>query len=1059
MERRVAPEVGRCATGIGSRSHERTPLGRIPTAISPSQRAVPRLVRTLPRPGRIFYGSIFAILAIALVVAELRNSRLQAWVASRITRGFSFALAPDASSTIRFPEDGPYDRRLGYAGLDDRLARLAQRGYAVRSQARLSPGLSRLVALGLGPVYAEKDRAGLHVEDRRGEPLFEVEYPQRVYRDFVQVPPLVMHTLLFIENGELLEPGHPRRNPAVEWDRLAKVVSSALLGDGNGHRPSGGSTLATQIEKFRHSPEGRTASPTEKLRQIASATLRSYLDGPETLDARRRVVLAYLNTVPLAGSPGFGEVNGIGDGLFAWYGADLDETSQLLAEGDAADAGARGLAYKQILSLFVAQRRPSHYLTHDRAGLGSLTDHYLRLLFEEGVIDADLRDAALAAELEFRAVPLALERGSFTETKATDAVRAALLDALGESRLYDVDRLDLRVRSTLDRRVQDEVTQRLRSLAEPEVARAAGLVAPHLLAGSDPGGVVYSLLVFERTGEGNALRVLADTLDRPFNVNEGMKLDLGSTAKLRTLAHYLGIVADLHARYAGLSREVLRAEPVDPRDALRRFVIDELLARPGTTLPQLLDAALERRYSASPWEGFLTAGGLHHFRNHDDRFDESRLSVRQAFASSVNLPFVRLMRDVVNHLVYGPSGFARELLSDPQHPWRAEYLERFVEWESREYLLRFYAKHRDRAFAESLDAMAKARRPTARRLSGLFRALEPGAGPEALEAFLAAHLGDRMPPADLVHRIYDDYAPSRFDLHDRAYLARVHPLELWLVAHLRDHPGASFAEVLAASPEARASAYRWLFRSRFRGAQNRGIRTILEQEAFLQVHRAWASLGYPFPTLVPSLATAIGVSADRPAALAQLMGIVQNEGRLLPTRRLEELHFAARTPYETVLGPVPTEGRRVMQPEVARALRDVLVEVVENGTARRLRGAFAHADGSPVEVGGKTGTGDNRRKTFGAGARLLESRARSRTASFAFLLGERHFGVITAFVDGPDAERYEFTSSLPLQVLKHLGPALVELVEGYFPTTETKLTQRPGAPPRLCVTPSFGSAI
>ncbi|MDC6132938.1 hypothetical protein PPH41_34935, partial [Burkholderia gladioli] len=28
-------------------------------------------------------------------------------------------------------------------------------------------------------------------------------------------------------------------------------------------------TLATQIEKFRHSPDGRTATPPEKLRQIA----------------------------------------------------------------------------------------------------------------------------------------------------------------------------------------------------------------------------------------------------------------------------------------------------------------------------------------------------------------------------------------------------------------------------------------------------------------------------------------------------------------------------------------------------------------------------------------------------------------------------------------------------------------------------------------------------------------------------------------------------------------------------------------------------------------------
>jgi hypothetical protein len=52
----------------------------------------------------------------------------------------------------------------------------------------------------------------------------------------------------------------------------------------------------------------------------------------------------------------------------------------------------------------------------------------------------------------------------------------------------------------------------------------------------------------------------------------------------------------------------------------------------------------------------------------------------------------------------------------------------------------------------------------------------------------------------------------------------------------------------------------------------------------------------------------------------------------------------------------------------------------------------------------------------------------SRTASFAFLLGDRHFGVITAYVDGPRAEDYVFTSSLPLQVLRYLDPTLASLL-------------------------------
>ena len=42
-----------------------------------------------------------------------------------------------------------------------------------------------------------------------------------------------------------------------------------------------------------------------------------------------------------------------------------------------------------------------------------------------------------------------------------------------------------------------------------------------------------------------------------------------------------------------------------------------------------------------------------------------------------------------------------------------------------------------------------------------------------------------------------------------------------------------------------------------------------------------------------------------------------------------------------------------MEPEVARALRDVLTSVVENGTASRLAHVFATQDGTPIAVGGK----------------------------------------------------------------------------------------------------------
>lgn len=75
---------------------------------------------------------------------------------------------------------------------------------------------------------------------------------------------------------------------------------------------------------------GRTPSPTEELRQIASATLRSYPDGPRTLNAQRIVICDYINSIPLAATPGHGEVTGLGDGHAVWYGADLAQVNQFL---------------------------------------------------------------------------------------------------------------------------------------------------------------------------------------------------------------------------------------------------------------------------------------------------------------------------------------------------------------------------------------------------------------------------------------------------------------------------------------------------------------------------------------------------------------------------------------------------------------------------------------------------------------------------------------------------------------------------------------------------------
>ena len=83
--------------------------------------------------------------------------------------------------------------------------------------------------------------------------------------------------------------------------------------------------------------------------------------------------------------------------------------------------------------------------------------------------------------------------------------------------------------------------------------------------------------------------------------------------------------------------------------------------------------------------------------------------------------------------------------------------------------------------------------------------------------------------------------------------------------------------------------------------------------------------------------------------------------------------------------------------------RRLLAEVVEEGTARRLKAVFKAEDGAALTVGGKTGTGDHRFDTYGKGGVFVSSRVVSRTGTFVFYIGDRYFGTLTAYVQGPDA--------------------------------------------------------
>jgi membrane peptidoglycan carboxypeptidase len=878
--------------------------------------------------------------------------------------------------------------------------------------------------------------AGLVVRDFRGESLYDARPRDVLFRDFEDIPPLIVNTLLFLENRELTSPTDPGSNPAIDWRRLGKAGGLYVVrGMGLPVRSEGGSTLAVQLEKYRHSESGRTASPLDKLRQLTAASLRAYRDGPDSTESRREIVLDYLNTMPLAAAPGYGEVHGLGNGLRAWFDLDLDILEEALAAPSAGTAKAD--AYKHVLALLYAVRAPTRYLVEDQTLLEKKIDAYGDLLLKAGVIDRELhrnlRDVPLRFGGRVDQPPI-----DFAERRASTAIREDVRRLLGVRSLYEMDRLHLEIESTIDSSLQETATRLFRQLGDKAFVDARGLRAERLLLTGDPRRVVYSLLLFERTPSANLLRVQADNLDRPFDINSGMKLDLGSTAKLRTLAHYLEVVAGLHQELTGLDPDALGRRVAEARDPITRWAAETLGKTPALDLDAFLAQALARKYSASPYEAFFTGGGVHSFENFDPDDNGRVLQVHEALAHSTNLAFIRLMRDLVRFHEARLPYDKQAVLEDPDHPERRRMLEEMADKESRQYLARAHAKYQGLESSLVLKRLLGERVSSPRHLAMVFFAWHSGGDAEGLQQWSDA-LGHPVTAEDAA-KLVRAYGSPKLTLLDYGYLLGRHPLEVWCAGEMSRTPAVTWDELVARSSEPRRLVSTWLFQERQRHPQDLRVRIQVEQDAFARMTPYWRRLGFPFEQLVPSYATAIGSSADRPAALAELMGIIVNNGVRRPTSSIQGLRFASDTPYHTVFQPAPGSGERVLPVPVARALRQVLAEVVESGTARRVAGAFQEPGGKPIVVGGKTGSGDNRFDTFAGRGRLISSRPVSRTAAFVFYIGDRYFGIITASVAGKAAGQYQFTSALPLTVLRLLAPQINA-------RTPRDVAARPAPPP------------
>jgi membrane peptidoglycan carboxypeptidase len=976
------------------------------------------------------------VICTVLLREEVKSSRYQAQVLSDVVKSIKSNTVRRSSSRIRFPKEGPYDNRLGYTHLSEIVKRLTTSGYVITRQAQISAQQAWLIDHGIFALYNEKFQAGLDLLGRDGGVLHRVRYPTQVYHDFFEIPDPVVQALLFIEDRHVLTKDEPFHNPAIEWDRFTKAILDVFISKFYpNYDVHGGSTLATQTEKFRHSREGRTQGVKDKILQMATASMRSYLAGPSNLEQRRKIVLGYINSVPLAAIRGFGEVNGLGDGMWAYYGQDFIKMNTLLSDNfetmKPAEKDEYAIVYRRVLSLFLAHRRPSDYLGGRTEVLDKQIKKYIPILMAEGRISPALAEHLKKTEGAVRrSIPKNISN-PFLDNKTSYTLRAQLLKLLGVPSLYDLDRFDLQATSTVALAVQEEVMNVLQSLKNTEFVKKAGLYGHHMFTPSnDLKKMISSVTLYEKTPTGNLLRVQADNFDQPLNISEGVKLDLGSTSKLRTLITYLQVIERIYFELKDLDIKELKLRVKKDSDPLTQWMVTYLInPKSDKNITAVLNSAMERKYSASPGESFFTAGGLHTFHNFNKTFNGSIVNAKMALRHSINLPFIRMMRDLVRYFsqFVGTAGVSSKAILGMSEESRLRYLKQFADTEGKKFLGGFYKRYKAKLPEEITEELLKGTKRVENRLGILAWEV---ALPKDFKSFNEVYekvLGPKRPLTEEKSRdMYDRLLPYADILADRAYVAGIHPLELWVSAFLYNHTNATLKDAIKASDVARQDSYRWLFKTRHKGAQDKRIRIIVESEAFQFIHREWKKVGYPHSSLVPSYASALGVSADTPDALAKLVGILLNDGMVRPYYRMSQLHFAVDTPYETLFQMSPKGGKQVVSKEICDIVRAAMLDVTQAGTAVRIKDGLSDGENRYL-FGGKTGTGDHRQTTHRRGGGTV-SEVKNRSANFTFYLGENFFGTITLFVPGSDAAKFSFTSSLAVQIMKQLEPALAPML-------------------------------
>ena len=191
----------------------------------------------------------------------------------------------------------------------------------------------------------------------------------------------------------------------------------------------------------------------------------------------------------------------------------------------------------------------------------------------------------------------------------------------------------------------------------------------------------------------------------------------------------------------------------------------------------MLEAALNRTYSANPGEQFFTAGGMHSFHNFKNEDNGRVVTVREAIRHSINLPFIRLMRDIVQYFSLNITGSTARALAQMKAMDRQEYLAKFADKVGQLFIRRFYAKYQGKPAEEILRMLLEGVKHLPIRYATVFWVVYPSASFEEFSRFMELSFPEHEFSFSELQKYFGVYATSAKSLGDKGYLARIHPLE------------------------------------------------------------------------------------------------------------------------------------------------------------------------------------------------------------------------------------------------------------------------------------------